>query len=298
VQFFARLITPASYLPPQAGAERRMGLGYSKRIIEEIERIEALEPGRAIEEAGIDARIKEVRRGVYVLEEWEHREGWLAPSLFTSYFRCPRRMWIENREGRVYTAEELKWIARGLIAERLWYSEHRGFVPQVKLEDPEERIRGVIDALKIGDGQATIVELKTSHRVTLGHRLQAMAYSYMVSKALPGIEVKTYIVYRHGVKRVYYNGQLVKRYRRRVEAAIRHRIPPPPPPDTRYCQRCPWRHLCSRLPKTDWDTWLISIGDFPKGQRCRNCQYLSFCRAYRAATGRYACENEQQVLVK
>ena len=181
----------------------------------------------------------------------------------------------------------------------MWREEHPDFAFEIELVDEEERVCGRIDALKVDGSRVIVVEVKSGHRVSLGHRLQTMMYARLVEKALAGTgrRVEAYLVYRHGVRRIRVNGELLRRYRRRVEAAINHRLPPPPPPDTRYCSTCPWYSRCKELPRTDWDEWLLSIGDYPKDEGCADCIYRSFCRAFRASVGRYPCESEQKPLL-
>lgn len=56
-----------------------------------------------------------VAEGLYRLKDGEYRAGYLAPSMFTAYYRCPRRLWIEARHGRLVTEKELFWILRGRL---------------------------------------------------------------------------------------------------------------------------------------------------------------------------------------
>lgn len=268
--------------------------------LDELDRLPLEELEELAASYGVKRDYSKVGEGVYRLRDRELTPGWLAPSMFVAYYRCARRLWLEFHEGaRLVTADELRWILRGRIAERMWAEEHPGFLYQVELEDPEDRVRGIIDALRVDGDKIVVVEVKSSHRIKLGAQLQAMTYVELVKKAVRGLgkAVEGYLVYRHGVRRVEVNEELLRRYRKRVEAAISHRLPPPPLPDRRYCNVCPWRSKCQSLPKMDWDEWLISIGDYPKGPQCRDCQYVSFCRAFRASVGRYPCESEQKPLL-
>jgi len=156
-----------------------------------------------------------------------------------------------------------------------------------------------VDAIRVEDGKLIVVEVKSSHRPTLGHALQTMMYARMVHKAVEslGKKVEAYLVYRHGVRPVKVRHRLLAVYRRRVEASISHRLPPPPPPKQRYCKQCPWRVKCSEMPRMDWDEWLLSIGDYPKGEKCEKCRFRSFCRAFKASEGRYPCESSQKPLL-
>jgi len=277
-------------------------LRFSKDVEELLNRIDSSysvsDMERFLSEHGVDLpKVRPLGEGILQLLEHEYRQGYLAPSMFTAYYRCARRLWIEAREGRLLSAREYFWILRGRIAEILWREEHPGFSYEVELLDEEEKVRGIVDALKVDGGRVIVVEVKSGHRVSLGHRLQTMMYAKLVEKSVAGERrVETYLVYRHGVRRVRVNEELLKRYRRRVEAAISHSLPPPPPPDTKYCSLCPWYSKCRSLPKTDWDEWLISIGDYPKGPQCADCQYRSFCRSFRGITGKYPCESSQETL--
>ena len=140
---------------------------------------------------------------------------------------------------------ELISIIRGRVAEKLWMLEHRDFIEEYEVVDNDEKIHGFIDAFKIEDGRIIIVGLKTAHRVSLGHRLQAMLYKKTVEKKY-NLEAFTFLVFRHGVKMVDLNHELLERYIRRVKAVLCSNIPSPPLSEAKYCSSCPYRFHCSK----------------------------------------------------
>ena len=152
----------------------------------------------------------------------------------------------------------------------------------------------------MGDGSAVLVEVKTTHRVTLGHKLQAMLYGKLVRRLYEVGRVNAFVVYRYGVERVRYDEGVLTRYMGRVRAVLDLGTPPPALPRelSGRCESCPYRFLCARYPRGSWDDWLVRIGDYPISvERCRDCPHLRFCRAFKAKTGEYPCTSKQTLLV-
>lgn len=171
---------------------------------------------------------------------------------------------------------------------------------EVKLLDKDEGVHGIADALLIEDGSAVLVELKASHKVTLGHKLQAMLYEKLVKRLYGVGRVGAFVVYRYGVEEVRCDERMPTRYMRRVRAVLDLDAPPPALPRelNSRCENCPYRFVCARYQHGSWDDWLVRIGDYPVSEeRCGDCPHLKFCRAFKAKTGEYPCTSKQTLLV-
>ena len=276
-------------------------LKYSKAIrelLDEIDRQRSIDAVLELaDQCEVEVEYVPVDSGLYRIVDMRIRSGYFSPSYFSSYFSCARRLWLRKRHGDLVDAEGLKRILRGRIAQKLWIQSHPDFTEEYEVADNELKVHGFIDAVKMLDGKAVLVELKTAHRVSLGHRLQTMLYKMVLEKNLE-VKADAFLVYRHGVKRVDLNLGLLERYTRRVKAVLESDFPPPKLPGEKYCPRCPYRFYCDMYPVTDWDEWLVSIGDLPKGEKCKGCDFLYSCRGYRGRCGRYPCEVNQEILVK
>jgi len=274
-------------------------LKYSMKALEIIDKIDSSPLEKAVEIAdfyGVELEYVPYVNGLYRILDLKLRSGYFSPSMLSSYFYCARRMWLSKRYGELVDADGLKRIIRGRVAEKLWILEHEDFQEEYEIVDNELKVHGFIDALKIMNGKAILVELKTAHRVSLGHRLQTMLYKMILEKNLK-VKVEAFLVYRHGVKRVDLNQGLLERYMRRVRAVLYSDIPPPPLPEAKYCGYCPYRFQCSKYPVTDWDEWLVGIvEDYPLGDKCRGCRFLYSCRRYKARNRVYPCRASQIVL--
>ena len=274
-------------------------LKYSMEVVRILNEIDETTLQRALEIAdfyGVDVEYIALDAGLFRIFDMRIKSGYFSPSLLSSYFYCARRMWLRRIHGDIVDEEGLKRIVRGKVAQALWIREHREFVEEYEVVDTEEMIHGYIDAVKIEGERAVIVELKSSHRTNTGHRLQLMLYKKVFEKT-HGIQTDAYLVYRHGVKHVSLNLDLLNRYMKRVKAVLESDIPPPPIPERKYCDKCPYRIYCSKYPVTDWDEWLVGVvGDLPKGEKCVNCPMLYGCRSYRARSGKYPCEAQQVAL--
>ena len=274
-------------------------LEYSGSIKSLMDRIDEKGLEYALEVAdfyNVELEYIEVDSGLYRIVDTRIGSGYFSPSLLTKYFHCARKMWLSNIYGDLVDDNGLKRLLRGKIAHRLWTTEHRDFIEEFEVFDDEWMVHGFIDALKLDGERTIIVELKTSHRINLGHELQAMLYKITLDKMI-NADSEAYIVYRHGVRRIKLNSDLLKRYMKRVLTVLRSEQPPPPLPDRKHCSNCPYRIYCSKYPSMSWDEWLVNIGDLPKGEKCRECPMLHGCRRYRAKTGRYPCEARQMLLI-
>ena len=280
---------------------RREELKYSdsiRKILEEIDKSTLSHALRLVEEYDIKIEYLPLDHNLYRIVDMKIESGYFSPSLLSAYFYCARRLWLSQIYGDIVDSEGLKRILRGRVAQALWIIEHPNFTEEYEIVDSEEKIHGFIDALKIENDRAIIVELKTAHRTSTGHRLQVMLYKRVFEKT-HGIKAEAYLVFRHGVKSINVDERLLERYMRRVKAVLNSDFPPPKLPGEKYCPRCPYRLYCDQYPVTDWDEWLIGVvKDYPKGEKCRGCEFLYSCREYRGRCGRYPCEVNQEILVK
>jgi len=277
-------------------------LKYSDSVKEVIEEIDKHSLSYALDVAsqyGVEVEYYPLDQGLYRIFDMKIRSGYFSPSMFSTYFYCARRMWLSKIHGDIVDSEGLKRIIRGKVAQELWLQEHRLFMEEYEIVDGEEKIHGYIDAVVVMEDKAVIVELKTAHRTTLGHRLQVMLYKKIFEKTHSCKRVDAYLVFRHGVKTIEVREDLLERYMRRVKAVLESDLPPPKLPEEKYCPSCPYRYYCEQYPVIDWDEWLVGVvGDLPKGEKCRSCEFLYSCREYRGKTGRYPCEVNQQILVR
>lgn len=220
----------------------------------------------------------------------------LWPSDLTTYFRCPRRMWLERRGGvRVRSLDEAIALAYGVVAHRA-YAAHVAEALGLDVEEEVDvegeccgyRWRGRADLIVA----SVPVEVKSTHRPGLGHRLQTMVYAALLGTG------EAVLVHGGGVEVVRLDEALLGSYADRVWRMLRAPYPPPPPPSRERCDACPVRAECAGLetPYRDWDGYLNSLGVYPKGEGCARCPHRFYCRAFRARTGRYPCEAAQKTL--
>ena len=240
---------------------------------------------------------------LYFIEAYGNECFW--PSYLSAYFYCAKNLWLRHKLRATIVGERgLRGIARGFRVHDLYaeYLKKQGLNIETEVyirafDYFGVNIDGYVDILVEG---SIPVEVKSGFRELLGHKLQAMLYAEL----LGGDYV--YVVYPHKVVYVRVNSDLLYTYIQRVLKVIKLKEPPPEPPVKKNskgewvnpCNKCEIRPLCRKYPSgfKSWDEFLAFIGEFPRGEECRNCPHLSYCRSFKALHGDYPCQSKQGTL--
>jgi len=273
-------------------------LKYKKffEIVDTLDRLPLNQLQKMADKKGYHITILKKDGNRFLIYDPQVKIGWIRCSHLGQYMYCARRLWLQQQYGLWLTKQNLKAMYRGWLSHIIWQEKYGVGASELELVDYLLGIYGHLDAFYLKNKNYIVVELKSSWYFKPWHRLQVLAYLYLVERNFDVKSLIGHLIYRKGLIEIKPNNQLFSKYLLRIRKLFYEDQPPPvlPKKYRSRCKNCAYKFWCKKYPQGDWDKWLLPL----RPTKCQLCDYRKFCLKFYFEQGMFPCESDQKSLIQ